>query len=177
MTAAHQPSLARHGARTRARRALLAAAATLLAVGTSITLASPASADQVCNSGTGWATCFNLTRLDNGTIAVHLGIDVTMSRADAQAIIDSPGQEFSASVVGQDPAFDNTQMTVPVTWSQAWDGGLSAEMDAVATFQQLNEDDGFFDGYVDELYGRIKLFDPRTQRTRTFTTRVITGYY
>jgi hypothetical protein len=68
-------------------------------------------------------------------------------------------------------------MTVPVTWSQAWDGGLSAEMDAIATFQQLNEDDGFFDGYIDELYGRIKLYDPRTLRTRTFTTRVITGYY
>jgi len=164
--------------RARAARAgAIAAAATLLAAGASVATAGPAAADQVCNSGTGYVTCFSLTRLDDGTIAVHLGIDVTMSRADAQAIIDSPGEEFSASIVGQDPAFDNTQMTVPVTWSQAWDGGLSAEMDAIATFQQLNEDDGFFDGYLDELFGRIKLRDPRTQRTRTFTTRVITGYY
>jgi hypothetical protein len=100
-----------------------------------------------------------------------------MSRQDAQAIIDSPGEEFSAKIYGDDPVWDNAQVSVPVTWSAAWDGGLSAEMDMVATFAQLNEDDGYFDGYIDELYGQIRLFDPRTQRTRTFTSKVISGYY
>jgi hypothetical protein len=162
---------------TRGRRIRRVAAAVTIAGAAVAAMASPASAEQTCNSGSGYVVCFDLTRLPDGNIAVHLGIDVTMSRQDAQAIIDSPGEEFSAKVYGDDPVWDNAQVSVPVSWSSAWDGGLSAEMDMVATFSQLNEDDGYFDGYIDELYGQIRLFDPRTQRTRTFTSNVISGYY
>ncbi|WP_248964755.1 response regulator transcription factor [Sphaerisporangium perillae] len=45
-----------------------------------------------------------------------------------------------------------------------------------ATFGQLNEDDGFFDTYIDELYGHIDLAIPNGQ-TRGFNSAVITGYY
>lgn len=159
------------------RRMCQAALALAMSGSVLVVLASPASAEQICNSGNGYVVCFDLTRLDDGNIAVHIGIDVAMSRQDAQSIIDAPGEEFSAAVMGDDPYYDNTQVSVPVTWSAAWEGGLSAEFDRVATFAQLNEDDGFFDGYIDELYARIRLFDPRTQRTRTFTSRNITGYY
>jgi hypothetical protein len=168
--------------RLRARRALgrVGAALTALAVAAGLMTisAGPAGADQVCSSGSDHVICFNLTRM-NGTsdITVHLGIDVHMSRQDAQAIIDSPGEEFSAVVIGDDPVYDNTQKSVPVTWSAAWEGGLSAELDVVATFAELNEDDGFFDGYVDELFGRIRLVDPRTGRVRTFNSPTISGYY
>lgn len=170
-------SAAPSGWHTVRRRLGRAAAVLALAGGTIGAMASPASAEQTCNSGTGYVVCFDLTRLPDGNIAVHLGIDITMSRQDAQAIIDSPGEEFSAKIYGDDPVWDNAQVSVPVTWSNAWDGGLSAEFDMVATFAQLNEDDGYFDGYIDELYGQIKLWDPRYNRTRTFTSNNITGYY
>lgn len=163
--------------RRRAGRAGRALAVLGLAGGIVAASANVAGAEMTCNSGTGYAVCFDLIRLPDGNIAVHLGIDVAMSQQDAQSIIDSPGEEFSAKIYGDDPVWDNVQVSVPVTWSSAWSGGLSAEFDMVATFSQLNEDDGYFDGYIDELYGRISLFDPRTQRTRTFTSKVITGYY
>ncbi|WP_219471837.1 hypothetical protein [Nonomuraea rhizosphaerae] len=169
MTTVHRPAI---------RRLLIVLSAVTAAAAL---LTAPASAEpnpvNKCNSGTGFALCFSLDRLDDGNINVHLGIDVHMSRADAQAIIDGPGEEFSAKIIGQDPAFDNSLVSVPVTWSSAWDGGLSAEFDRVATWSQLNEDDGYFDGYIDELFGRIVLRDPRNGQTRTFNSALITGYY
>ncbi|SDJ06301.1 hypothetical protein [Nonomuraea jiangxiensis] len=159
-------------------RMLIVTSAVLVAA---VALAGPASADpppvNTCTGGTGHTICFSLDRQDDGNIAVHLGIDVAMSRADAQAIIDHPGEEFSAKIFGDDPVYDNGLVSVPVTWSAAWDGGLSAEFDRVATFAQLNEDDGYFDGYIDELYGRIELVDFRSGQTRGFNSAVITGYY
>ncbi|GAA0441651.1 hypothetical protein Acor_06250 [Acrocarpospora corrugata] len=167
--------------RTRSGRLRQALTVVSVAAVTAVALAGPAAAEpspQVkCKSGTGHVICFSLDRLDDGNVAVHLGIDISMSRADAQAIIDHPGEELIAKIIGQDPAFDNTLMSVPVTWSTAGDAGLSAEFDRLATFAQLNEDDGYFDGYIDELFGRIQLTDPRTTQTRTFTSPVITGYY
>ncbi|GAA0970748.1 hypothetical protein GCM10009555_020160 [Acrocarpospora macrocephala] len=160
---------------TRVGRMLIVLTAVVVAA---VGLAGPASAEPVnkCKSGSGYTVCFSLDRLNDGNIAVHLGIDVAMSRADAQAIIDHPGEEFSAKIIGDDPVYDNSLVSVPVTWSAAWEGGLSAEFDRLATFAQLNEDEGFFDGYVDELFGRIVLADPRTG-TRSFDSAVITGYY
>ncbi|MGI5291249.1 hypothetical protein ACQEVF_49185 [Nonomuraea polychroma] len=153
----------------------------LSAVAAAVCLASPASAEpnpvNVCNSGSDFTVCFSLDRLQpGGDINVHLGIDVAMSREEAQAIIDHSGEEFSAKIIGQDPAFDNSLASVPVTWSSAWDGGLSAEFDMVATWSQLNEDDGFFDGYIDDLFGRIVLTKPNGQK-RTFNSTTIHGYY
>jgi hypothetical protein len=153
----------------------------LSAVAAAVCLAGPASAEpnpvNVCNSGSDFTVCFILDRLQlGGDINVHLGIDVAMSREEAQAIIDHPGEEFSAKIIGQDPAFDNSLVSVPVTWSSAWDGGLSAEFDMVATWSQLNEDEGFFDGYIDDLFGRIVLTKPNGQK-RTFDSTTIHGYY
>ncbi|MFI7132716.1 hypothetical protein ACIBQ1_44050 [Nonomuraea sp. NPDC050153] len=151
---------------------VLSAAAT-----TAVFLANPASAEpnpvNVCNSGSGFVMWFSLDRIQlGGDINVHLGIDVAMSREEAQAIIDHPGEEFSAKVIGQDPAFDNSLVSVPVTWSTAGDNGLSAEFDMVATWSQLNEDDG----YIDDLFGRIVLTKPNGQK-RTFNSTTIHGYY
>src|ERR1043165_1295315 len=56
-----------------------------------------------CRSGTGYVNCFTLTQYTNGTIGVHIGIDIAMSQQDAQAILDSPGEEFSATIFGDDP--------------------------------------------------------------------------
>ncbi|MEV4021017.1 hypothetical protein AB0J35_62140 [Nonomuraea angiospora] len=160
------------------RRLLIVLAAVATAT---VFLANPASAEpnpvNVCNSGTGFVMCFSLDRIQlGGDINVHLGIDVAMSREEAQAIIDHPGEEFSAKVIGEDPAFDNSLVSVPVTWSAAGDNGLSAEFDMVATWSQLNEDDGFFDGYIDDLFGRIVLTKPDGQK-RTFNSTTIHGYY
>ncbi|MFF4618866.1 hypothetical protein [Nonomuraea jabiensis] len=146
-----------------------------------VLLANPASAEpnpvNVCNNGSGFVMCFSLDRIQpGGDINVHLGIDVAMSREEAQTIIDHPGDEFSAKVIGEDPAFDNSLVSVPVTWSAAGDNGLSAEFDMVATWSQLNEDDGFFDGYVDDLFGRIVLAKPDGQK-RTFDSTTVHGYY
>jgi hypothetical protein len=141
-----------------------------------------------CRHGTGYwyplteyvqyFTCLTLAHHTSGLIDVHIGIDVYMSQQDAQAIINySPGEEFSAKIFGDDPSYDNALINVPVTGVSAWEGGLSADFHSVATFQQLNEDNGYFDGYVDELYGRISLYDGRWNRTRTFYTSTISGYY
>ena len=139
-----------------------------------------AAADQTCKSGNGAVTCFSTE--NSGPIGlndwhVHIGIDVTMSRQDAQSIIDSPGEEFSAKVIADDPVYDNFLFWVPVTWSAAWDGGLSAEFDIVVDGSQMNEDDGFFEGYLDEVYSQIKLVDPRTGVTRSWNTGVIVQYF
>ncbi|WP_336215432.1 hypothetical protein [Nonomuraea sp. LPB2021202275-12-8] len=152
----------------------LAAAALAIAAGPAMAEPNP----QVkCTSASTHVICFSLDRLDDGNVAAHLGIDIHMSRADAQAIIDAPGEELSAKVIGADPAFNNSLVSVPVTWSAAGDAGLSAEFDITVPFSVLNEDDGYFDGYIDELFGRIVLVDPRNGAKRTFTSATITGYY
>jgi hypothetical protein len=158
-------------------RAGRVAVAVLVACGAMAVLAGPASAEQRCRSGPGYVTCFSLERMNNTNIAVHIGIDVHMSQEDAQAIINAPGEEFSAKVFGDDEFFDNALINVPVTWSAAGTEGLSAEFDTVASWAQLDEDNSYWSGYVDELYASIKLVDPRTTVVRTFNTAIITGYY
>jgi hypothetical protein len=160
----------------RIRRMLIVASAVAVAVGRPGPASAAPEPETRCTSGSGYAMCFTLARLDDGNIAVHLGIDVAMSRAEAQAVIDHPGEEFSAKIVGDDPVYDNNLVSVPVTWSAAGDGGLSAEFDRLATYGDLNEDDGYFDGYIDELYGHIDLADPRSGH-RGFNSAVISGYY
>ena len=73
-------------------------------------------------------------------------------------------------------SYDNAIVAIPVTWSAAWEGGLSAEFDYVATFMQLNEDDSYFDNF-DDLYVRIRLYDPRLNVIRTYYTSTLHGYY
>jgi hypothetical protein len=54
--------------------------------------------------------------------------------------------------------------SIPVTWSSAWDGGLSAEFDTSATAELLDEDST---DPTDEVFARVKLYIPSTGRTRT----------
>jgi hypothetical protein len=158
-----------------------AVAAGLVAVTAFATLlVGSASADMTCKSGNGAVNCFSTEPSGDWTLRdwhVHIGIDVTMSQQDAQAIIDSPGEEFSAKVIADDPSFDNFLFYVPVTWSASWAGGLSAEFDIVVDGSRLNEDDGWFEGWLDEVYAKISLYDPRSGVTRTWTTNVIVQYY
>jgi hypothetical protein len=149
------------------------AAVVAVAFATVALTATTASAQSACRSQVGSVNCFSIDPVGNGDYKVHLGIDVDMSRADAQTFIDHPGEEFSAKLYGDDPVWDNALKNVPVTWSAAWDGGLSAEFDVVLDRRVLDEDS---DGR-DELYSLIRLWDPRTNTTRTFTTNVLTGSY
>jgi hypothetical protein len=149
------------------------AAVAAIALGTVALTATTAAAQGACRSEPGSVNCFSIDYVGNGDYKVHVGIDVDMSRADAQTFIDHPGEEFSAKLYGDDPLWDNALKNLPVTWSAAWDGGLSAEFDVVVDRRVLDEDS---DGR-DELFSRIRLWDPRTNTTRTFTTKVLTASY
>ncbi|HET7475129.1 MAG TPA: hypothetical protein VFJ97_03790 [Dermatophilaceae bacterium] len=159
--------------RKRGRRIRRMVAASAVAVGTIAATATVAAADESCTSGTGYVTCFSVTDVGNNDYAIHIGIDVEMSQQDAQTFIDHPGEEFSGTMMGEDYIWDNALFDIPVTWSAAWEGGLSAEFDVVVDGSQLNED---WEG-EDEVYGRVRLWDPRTGDTRTFTTDVFSHYY
>ncbi|MBO3751831.1 hypothetical protein J5X84_37670 [Streptosporangiaceae bacterium NEAU-GS5] len=172
--------------RLRTRRGRFAGAARKLAVtsalaAATLTLASPAMAEPdpafECSSSSLHVICFGLDRQDDNTINVHLGIDIHMSRNDAEAILNAPGDELRAKIIGDDPVFDNSLVSVPITWALPGDNGISAEFDINVPWSTLNEDDGYFDGYIDDLFGRITLTDPRNGSTRTFTSPTIHGYY
>jgi len=112
--------------------------------------------------------CFRISQLGVGPdFTVHVGIDVNMSRQDAQNIIDAPGQEFSATLYGEDTFFDDTLKAIPVTWSSAWEGGLSAEFDVYASAALLDEDST---DPTDEIFAKVKLRIPSTGATRSFRT-------
>jgi len=159
--------------RTGIRRAARVVGTVAIALGAVTVTAHAASAATTCKSQVGSVNCFSVDAVGNNDYRVHFGIDVDMSRQDAQTFIDHPGEEFSAKLFGDDPVWDNALKNVPVTWSAAWDGGLSAEFDVVVDGAVLDEDS---DGR-DELYGRVRLWDPRTNTTRTFYTNVLTGHY
>jgi len=118
-----------------------------------------------------YIVCFSIRQNGVGPdFTVHVGIDVNMSRQDAQNIIDAPGQEFSATLYGEDSFFDDTLKAIPVTSSWAWDGGLSAEFDAYASAALLDEDST---DPTDEIFARVKLRIPSTGGTRSFRTNNI----
>lgn len=156
--------------RVRAHRAGGVIAAVGVALGALVVTASAASADQSCRSGVGYVNCIDITQsaIIPPSYRVHFGIDVHMSRQDAEAIL-AGGGGFSATLMGDDYWYDNALKIVPVTWQAAGDGSLSAEFDTDVPRSLLNED---WDGR-DEVYGRIRLYDPRTRTTSTFTTNVL----
>jgi hypothetical protein len=95
---------------------------------------------------------------------VHVGIDVTMSQADAQRLVDQEGQAVMAYLIGNDSWSDDSLVGVTETYERAWSGGLSAEFDAYIHWTTLNED---WEG-TDEVYARVRLNDHRTGVVRTF---------
>jgi len=135
----------------------------LAALGLMTVMSGAAEAKSTCSSSSKHVICFSITHVGGDQYDVHVGIDITMSQADAQAIIDQPGDPIDAWAMGADPFFDNAEFRIPLSWVNAWEGGLSAEMDIRVPYAALDEDS---DG-GDELYARVRLFDQRVS-TRTF---------
>lgn len=146
-----------------------------IAVAAIVGTASAASAASTCRSGTGYVNCFSI----NGSAFpnVHIGIDVFMSPQDAQAMLDCPGQEFSAAIWGSDTFSDDFLFNMPL--SEAWvfsangTSGLSAEFGTTVDAKMLDED---WDS-DDDVYGKVKLRDCRTGQTRTFNTNQLHDDY
>ena len=119
-----------------------------------------------------YVECIQISTYGVRDFKVHLGIDVSMSRQDAQNILDHQGEEFSARLYGDDGWWsdDDDLGAVPVTWSAAGDGGLSAELDSVAPRGRLDEDRD-----EDEVYAIISLYVPSSGITRTFRSDTVHG--
>ena len=137
---------------------------TLAALGVMTVTSGAAEAKSTCSTGTNHTICFSITKVGE-LYDVHVGIDVRMSRGDAQNIIDQPGDAFDSWAMGAD-WFDNAEFKIPLSWVRAGDNGLSAEFDIRVPYNALDEDP---DG-GDELYARTRLFDTRTS-TRTFKSK------
>ncbi len=148
--------------------------AAVLAVGALVAGATSASAKESCTGVEGsHSICLSIEPIGNNDYAVHIGIDVYMSRQDAQDILEPPGDEVWAKLYGDDSWYDNFLKYVPLSWSAASDGGLSAEFDGVVDGCVLDEDYGG----RDEVYGRVFLYDHRSGVTRSFDTDVISDYF
>jgi len=146
-----------------------------LTVATAGTALAHGVGDLACNYIVGrFNACLQITDVGPGQYKVHVGIDVTMSQHDAQNIIDSPGQEFTFTLKGDDGPSNERQhlASLPVTWVGAWSGGLSAESDVFVTESMLDEDDG-----TDEIIAVIRLYIPVTGTTRTFETGTVTANF
>jgi hypothetical protein len=142
-------------------------------------MATPASAEQRCTGATASNVCLNIdpTSQTDQDYMVHIGIDIHMSQAQAQAILDGPGDPFSARMMGSDPLSDDDLFNVHLTGESASaEAGLSANFDMVASRSQLDEDDSFFDD-VDEVFGRVKLVDPGTGAVTFYNTPIITRVF
>ena len=167
----------RPGSRGRARRgALRAVLAVTGAVAVAVGLmAAPAAAQQSCTGAADANVCLSIERLDDGNYAVHIGIDVRMSQQDAQAIIDQPGDPFTTWMMGSD-WFDDSLLSLPMTGLGAWEGGLGADFDRVATSAELDEDSDWWDD-DDEVFARIWLYDRRSGSTREFRSDTFHGTF
>jgi hypothetical protein len=84
--------------RSRTRHRLLIAATTVF--GTIGLTAEPAFAAQTCPVAPDSIVCSAINQIDNGLFAVHVGIDVRMSLAEAQEYVDDPGDTTATFVSG-----------------------------------------------------------------------------
>jgi hypothetical protein len=158
--------------RRRTRRTLTAASAiaasgALLAV--SASSASAWSLPTVCSGAAAANACLSGYTPGNHMIQIHVGIDVHMSKQDADAILAQPGNAFSARMWGSDPTFDDwLDAPLTLTWEASWDGGISAEFDTLVPAWKLDEDDSWLDN-KDDLFARVTLRDLRSGN-RSFDT-------
>jgi hypothetical protein len=153
------------------RMSLLAVgAAVVFSMAAAVPAAMPATAaglgEQSCTPLAGPGNlCILASRGAADQVLVHIGIDLAMSQATAQQIIDLPGEEFTVVLFGADTPPgnpDDTLAVVPMSWDSAWSGGLSAEFDVFVDRSVLDEDSG-----QDEVYAVVVL---RGTTTRTFLT-------
>ncbi|MFD8493969.1 hypothetical protein [Amycolatopsis sp. NPDC059657] len=151
------------------RRITRAAAITAVGASALVMSAVPSMAAQKCTGAAEANVCLSIDRLSNGEYAVHLGIDWHISKSDAEAIILGGGP-LRAEMIGDDAFSDDHLFDVPLTDAGASDGfGLSIDFDRVVPAFFLDEDNTPFDR-TDEVFGRIKITDRRTNSTRTFDT-------
>lgn len=153
-----------------------------LVVTTALATAGAASAsgrlnEQICHYEAGrYNICLYITDDPQSPFShffmVHVGIDVTMSQADAQNIIDGGGG-ITARMYGSDSIFDDNLQGVTRTSMSAWEGGLSANFDRSICGGVLDEDP---EG-EDEVYALASLYDPRSGRTRTFRSEEVEAFF
>ena len=141
------------------------AVVTAAAIGMITLATAPASATQTCTAQVGSNVCLSNFRLSNGNYAVHIGIDDHISQADAQAIIDQPGDPFFTVVTDSD---GNALFFVPETdIGASQQDGLSADFDVTVLPSQLHNA---------RVLGRIRLTDNRNG-TRVFLTPPLSPPY
>jgi hypothetical protein len=154
------------------RRTLIAAGAVLATGGILAVSAAPASAwslPTVCSGAAAANACLSGFTPGNHMIQIHVGIDVHMSKQDADAILAQPGNAFSARMWGADPSFDDwLDAPLTLTWEASWEGGISAEFDTLVPASKLDEDTSWFDS-KDDLFARVTLNDLRSG-ARSFDT-------
>jgi hypothetical protein len=143
-------------------------------------LASPASAASVhkCSLSSTVDTCIEITRQSSGDYLVHVGIEVHIGFQEGQTIIDQPGEPFTLSMWGADPLSDDELAFGLFQTDIGADepNGLGASFDGLASHDQLNEDDSFFDD-TDEIFAHIDLRDQRTSVIRHFQTPEVSGKF
>ncbi|MGD9754712.1 MAG: hypothetical protein AB7W59_27290 [Acidimicrobiia bacterium] len=150
-------------ARPRARIALAGLAVSTALVGA---LAQPAAAYGGCESDGTVVVCVTINSAGTGAYDVHIGLDVRMSQAEAQAIIDEHGNESAVAVMfGRDYFTSENLFDVEATWVAAGPNGFSAELDRRVLQSQLNEDDDFWDRR-DEVQAYVGGYATSVIRTR-----------
>lgn len=124
-----------------------------------------AEAKTTCSDTTKHVICFTVNKVGSDLYDVSVGIDIRMSRADADAIIAQNGDPVDAWAMGAD-WFDNAEFKIPLAWVNSNDSGMSAQFSIRVPYNALDEDP---DG-GDELYARVRLFDQRTS-TKTYKSK------
>lgn len=160
--------------RGRARRRLLQLliAATAVVGAVSLTAGPASAAAPPCATPPGSNLCWSINALGDGTYAVHVGIDVTMSQEDAQEYIDDPGDPFEVWIRGDDSgSLAEFLFPVPVTALGTGPTTLGGDFDTVVPGSWLNEDNG-----TDEVRAQVTLIDRDTNTTTgTFVSNRIVG--
>jgi hypothetical protein len=158
-----------------ARRAVPAMAALAIVPGAIVLTGSAASADgPACRYDSQHNACLWIAETwpGSGDYAVHIGIDVYMSQAEAWDI-QNRGGAFSAKVMGDDPSYDDLLFNLDLLSQDVAPHGLSAEFHTSRVPGEWLDED--WEGR-DEVYAKIILTTPG-RSPRTFTTGQLTGYF
>ena len=129
-----------------------------------------------CNYPAGSNTCLTIEWLYQNIFSVHVGIDISMTRQEAENHIRRmEGSPLIAYLVGDDGKglLDEIRVHIPKTWTRATDDGLSAEFDLRVGEPALDEDK--MNEGLDEVYALVELVEPRGKRR--FTSGVIAASF
>jgi hypothetical protein len=181
MITSKQPS------RSRIKRRVLTALSMVMAPLVIVPTASAASAVEVerqCKTTSEYNLCLTVAWLVEGKYSVRVGIDYRrIKKADAQKIIDAPGDPFMYGLLlGDDPVDNDFLGYLPqvdrLTATEEY--GLSGEFYKVFKSSDLNEDPepkpGFTGGARDEIFADFYFYDHRTGTYRHFVTPNVNTY-